>query len=230
MLEVINLSAGYGDIKILNNVNTKVDEGNVVAVLGPNGSGKTTLVKAIMNLNTIFEGKIIFQGKDITHLPAYDRAREGIILSTGEVFPDMSVYENLLLGANTRSSFEVKDLLERVYEVFPRLKERKNQKAGSLSGGERRMLTVGKALMGKPKLLILDEPSAGLAPIATLTLYKALKRIAKTITMLLVEQNAQMAFTISRYVYVLEHGRIVMEGDVNDLKKDEEFKRKYFGF
>ncbi len=229
MLQSIDLSAGYGDIKILEGVNVEVDAGDTVAIIGPNGAGKTTLVKAIMGLNQIFGGKVLFEGKDLTRLQIYERAREGIVLATGEIFPDMSVEENLLLGANLRPSSEISEGLKDAYEIFPRLRERSNQKAGTLSGGERRMLVVGKALVGRPRLLILDEPSAGLAPIATLTLYDTLEKVAQTTTMLLLEQSAQLAFRIANYAYVLEHGRIAMRDEVRALEKDDLFRRKYFG-
>ena len=227
MLDIAGLSAGYGDIQILEDISVRVNQGDAVAVIGPNGAGKTTLVKAVMGLNTIHSGHVTFQGEDLTRLPVYERARRGIILATGEIFPEMTVYENLLLGGNIMSAPQPS--LEDVYRNFPRLDERRSQKAGNLSGGERRMLVVGKALAGKPKLLILDEPSAGLSPIATSNLYRTLRETTKETTVLLLEQNVRMAFTLSKYGYVLEQGRVAMQGSVSNLEADRNFKAKYFG-
>jgi len=205
----------------------RVNQGDAVAVIGPNGAGKTTLVKAVMGLNTIHSGHVTFQGEDLTRLPVYERARRGIALATGEIFPEMTVHENLLLGGNIMSAPQPS--LEDVYRNFPRLDERRSQKAGNLSGGERRMLVVGKALAGKPKLLILDEPSAGLSPIATSNLYRTLRETTKETTVLLLEQNVRMAFTLSKYGYVLEQGRVAIQGNVSNLEADRNFKAKYFG-
>ena len=227
MLDIAGLSAGYGDIQILEGINVRVNQGDAVAIIGPNGAGKTTLVKAVMGLNTIHSGHVTFQGEDLTKLPVYERARRGIILATGEIFPEMTVHENLLLGGNMIPAPQPS--LEDVYRIFPPLDERRSQKAGNLSGGERRMLVVGKALAGKPKLLMLDEPSAGLSPIATLNLYRTLQQTRKQTTVLLLEQNVRMAFSLSKYGYVLEQGRITVKGRVSDLQGDRNFKAKYFG-
>jgi len=227
LLDIAGLSAGYGDIQILEGINVRVNQGDAVAIIGPNGAGKTTLVKAVMGLNTIHSGHVTFQGEDLTKLPVYERARRGIILATGEIFPEMTVHENLLLGGNMIPAPQPS--LEDVYRIFPPLDERRSQKAGNLSGGERRMLVVGKALAGKPKLLMLDEPSAGLSPIATLNLYRTLQQTRKQTTVLLLEQNVRMAFSLSKYGYVLEQGRITVKGRVSDLQGDRNFKAKYFG-
>jgi len=226
LLDIVGLSAGYGDVQILKDINLRANQGDVIAVIGPNGAGKTTLVKAVMGLNTIHGGHIMFQGEDLTSLPVHERARRGIALATGEIFPEMTVRENLLLGGNLVSTPQPS--LEHVYRVFPRLDERRSEKATSLSGGERRMLVVGKALVGKPKLLMLDEPSAGLSPLAALGLYRTLRETAVQTTVLL-EQNVRLAFSLCRYGYVLEQGRVTMQGEVSDLKDDRNFKAKYFG-
>ena len=225
MLKVEDLNAFYDKAQILRNVNLKVDRGEVVAVLGPNGAGKTTLLKSICGLVRT-EGRIIFAGKDITKLKTHERIRLGIsICPEGRrLFPNMTVEDNLKLGALLE---ECEDRLRYVYNLFPRLKERRNQLVKTMSGGEQQMVAIGRALMSNPKLMLLDEPSMGLAPIVVESIAKALKRIKEElgISILIVEQNVSLAFEVADRAYVLVKGEIVKEGSIEDMRGLE---KEYF--
>ena len=222
MLKVEDLSAFYDKAQILRNVNLKVDSGEVVAVLGPNGAGKTTLLRSICGLVKT-NGRIVFNGRDITKLKPHERIRLGIsICPEGRrLFPNMTVEDNLKLGALLE---ECEERLRYVYNLFPRLKERRNQLVKTMSGGEQQMVAIGRALMSNPKLILLDEPSMGLAPIVVENIAKALKRIKEElgISILLVEQNISLAFEVADRAYVLVKGEIVKEGPIEEMQGLEE--------
>lgn len=232
-LTVEGIKVNYGSIKALKGISLSVEKGGIVTLIGANGAGKTTTMKAIAGLLKISEGKITFDGVDITNKPSDYIVKSGIFLSPEgrQVFPRMSVRENLNLGAFTvRSKDKVRDSMQTVFELFPILKEREKQMAGTLSGGEQQMLAVGRALMGSPKLLMLDEPSLGLAPMIIREIFRLITRINdKGTTILLVEQNARMALQISDYGYVLETGRINLSGTGNELVNDQKIKEVYLG-
>jgi len=225
MLRVEDLSAFYDRAQILRNVNLKVDRGEVVAVLGPNGAGKTTLLRSICGLVKT-TGTILFSGRDITNLKPYERIRLGIsICPEGRrLFPNMTVEDNLRLGALLE---DCEERLRYVYSLFPRLKERRNQLAKTMSGGEQQMVAMGRALMSNPKLMLLDEPSMGLAPIVVENIAKALKRIKEElgVSILLVEQNIGLAFEVADRAYVLVKGEIVKEGTIEEM---QDLEKKYF--
>ncbi len=233
MLALKNLRAGYGDIEVLHGVNLEVNTGEVVALLGANAAGKTTLINCVSGLISAVEGQILFAGKDITKLPAHERASIGIIqvCEGRNLFPDMTVEENLELGAySVRARRYLKETLDSVYQLLPILKERRKALAGSLSGGQQQMVALGRGLMSRPKILMLDEPSLGLAPVIVETVFQAIKRIAETgSTILLVEQNVVKALEIASRAYVLENGNIVMSGKASDLAKDDGLRRAYMG-
>ncbi len=233
MLQIRELHAGYGKVRVLWGVSLEVKRGEVVSLLGPNGAGKTTTLKAIMGLVKPSSGDLIFDGRRINGLPPYKVARLGIsIVPEGrELFPHMTVYENLMMGADLLPpNYDVQQVLEEVYSVFPVLKERRGQQAATLSGGEQQMLAIGRALMSKPRLLLLDEPSAGLAPNLVVQIFRVLERLSKEgITMLLVEQNALMALKVSDRAYLLETGRIAAEGRPEELMADERIRITYLG-
>jgi len=232
-LTIEGLKVNYGSIKALKGINLKVEKGSVVTLIGANGAGKTTTMKTIAGLLKAREGKITFEGTDITNKPSDYIVKSGIFLSPEgrQVFPRMSVYENLNLGAFTiKSKGKVRDSMQTVFELFPILKERERQMAGTLSGGEQQMLAVGRALMGSPKLLMLDEPSLGLAPMIIREIFRMITRINEMgTTILLVEQNARMALQISDFGYVLETGRISLSGTGSDLANDQKIKEVYLG-
>lgn len=233
MLEVEGLDAFYGGAQVLWDVTFNVKEGEMTTIIGPNGAGKTTIVKAIAGLISSTKGSIKFQGKRIDKLPSHEIVEVGITLipEGRQVFPRITVRDNLLLGAYTRRSRkEVDDSLQRVYKLFPILRERENQMGGTLSGGEQQMLAIGRGLMSNPKLVMLDEPSMGLAPTLVSKTFKTLERLKdEEITILLVEQNVHTALRLSDDAYVLESGRIVLKGDSKSLLKDEHVKRAYLG-
>jgi branched-chain amino acid transport system ATP-binding protein len=225
MLKVTNLSSGYGKMVVLHNINIEVKGGEIVAVLGPNGAGKTTLLNSIFGLATVHEGEIVFEGRPIHRMRPYDIVRAGISYSPqlDNVFPNLTVVENLLMGAFTRGNDPtVMRDIEEIFELFPEIARRRNQKARTLSGGERQMLAVARALMSKPKMLLLDEPTAGLSPKAGSTLMRKIKEVRdRGITILLVEQNVRRALEIADRGYVLVSGRIVKEAIAEDLRKVE---------
>ncbi len=234
MLEVKELNAGYGFLQVLWDVSLLVEEGEFVALLGPNGAGKTTTLRSIAGLVHPTSGEIVVDGRPIEGMPANEvAAKEGIsyISESLNLFTDMSVKENLLLGAYIiRDAEEKMEALEFVYSLFPRLEERENQLAGTLSGGERKMLAVGRGIMSNPDLLLVDEPSLGLAPNLTIDVFKALKRLQEQgVTLLLVEQNVNTTLQITDRAYLLENGRIVMEGPSEELLENPHVQTAYLG-
>ncbi len=233
MLEVKSLNVSYGAIKALKGISFNVDEGEIITLIGSNGAGKTTTLHSISNLIKKQSGTIFFEGTDITSLPADKIVKQHLIqVPEGRrIFANLSVKENLELGAFIRDDkSEIKKDMEKVFVLFPRLKERLKQNAGTLSGGEQQMLAMGRALMSKPKLLVLDEPSMGLAPILVDEIFEIIKRInADGTTILLVEQNAFKALSIADRAYVLETGNIIKEGNAADLINDDSVKNAYLG-
>jgi len=234
MLRMEHVTTVYGVNKMLIDVSIKVDKGKCVSLLGSNGAGKSTLIKAILGLVKVVEGKIYFEGKDITHYSTHRVISLGISIAPEgkRIFPKLTVLENLRMGAYlVKEKEEIERRLEElVFPYFPRLKERLNQIAGTLSGGEQSMLNIGRALMGNPKLMIFDEPSFGLAPILIQETAEIIKKInrEKGITVLLVEQNANMALEITHYGYFLQKGQIIAEGTPEELKKQEIIRKAYF--
>ncbi|MBM4277562.1 MAG: ABC transporter ATP-binding protein [Deltaproteobacteria bacterium] len=235
MLHVQNISSQYGSIIALKEVSIKVNEGEMVTVIGPNGAGKTTLLKTISGFVRPSSGKVIFFDNEITHLEPHGVVRAGIsqVLQGRQVFEDLTVLQNLTLGAylrNKSSKSEIQADLEIIFELFPILQERRKQKAGTLSGGEQMMLVIGRALMAKPKLLLLDEPSLGLAPLVVDRVAATLERLNKTgLTMLLVEQNAEVALTLANRCYIMELGRIALEGETEEIRSTERVVELYLG-
>jgi branched-chain amino acid transport system ATP-binding protein len=235
MLEIVDLTTSYGGIEALRNVSLKVAERQMVALIGPNGAGKTTLLNTISGLLPPKNGKINFECKNIVNQPAYKISRLGLIqVPEGrQILGPLSVQENLLLGKLALGQRHVnaeKKSIDKVYNLFPKLAERRNQVAGSLSGGEQQMLAIGRALMGNPRLLLLDEPSLGLAPLMVNLVFNALKQLSKEgITILLVEQNARRAIEMTDYTYILEQGRLVYEGESGILQNDSKVIAHYLG-
>ncbi len=232
LLEVQDIHARYGNIEALKGVSLTVEEGEVVTLIGSNGAGKSTTLRAITGLTPATAGLISFEGKDITRVSAQEIVGHGIALSPEgrHCFPRMSVRENLDMGAFRRRGPEVGQDLERVFTLFPRLQERENQKAGTMSGGEQQMLAIGRALMARPRLLLLDEPSMGIAPILVQRIYQTIGEINRAgVAILLVEQNANYALDVSRRGYVLETGRVALANDSAQLRNDPEVQRAYLG-
>ncbi len=232
LLEVDEIHTFYGAIEALKGVSLTVDSGEVVTLIGSNGAGKSTTLRSICGLTPASSGAVRFAGVDITRVPAHEVVGHGIALSPEgrHCFPRMTVRENLDLGAHRRRGAEIAEDLERVYELFPRLKERERQRAGTMSGGEQQMLAIGRALMARPQLLMLDEPSMGIAPILVQRIYETIEEINRSgVAILLVEQNANYALEISRRGYVLETGRVALLGDSSQLREDPEVQRAYLG-
>jgi branched-chain amino acid transport system ATP-binding protein len=232
LLEVQDIHTRYGTIEALRGVSLTVDEGEVVTLIGSNGAGKSTTLRSISGLTPASSGTIRFAGEEITRAPAEGIVGRGVALAPEgrHVFPRMTARENLDLGAHRRRGPEIHEDLERVYSLFPRLKERERQKAGMMSGGEQQMLAIGRALMARPKLLMLDEPSMGLAPILVERIYETIQEINRTgVTVLLVEQNANYALDVAARGYVLETGRIAVANDSVKLRDDPEVQRAYLG-
>ena len=233
MLQVDSVDTYYGDLQALFGVSLHIEEKEVISIVGSNGAGKTTTINAISGMLRCSSGKIEFLGKRIDTLPPHRIVEEGIVqIPEGrQLFPKMKVMENLVMGAYTRQArTKIKENLETVLELFPILKERKDQLAGSLSGGEQQMLAIGRALMARPKLLMLDEPSLGLAPILVKQVFDTVKSINEFgTTILLVEQNVFNALSISDRGYVLENGRIIMEGEGKEILENEKIKETYLG-
>lgn len=232
MLEVKNLEVNYGAIKAVQGIDFYINEGEIVTLIGANGAGKTTTMNTIIGIIKPAAGEIIFNGTDITHMSSSAIVKSGLALSPEgrQIFPKMTVYENLEMGAYSIDKKYVKEGVEQAYDLFPRLQEREKQIAGTLSGGEQQMLAVARALMSKPKLLMLDEPSLGLAPIVVEDIFRLILRIRKMgTTILLVEQNARMALSISDRGYVLETGKIVFTDDAKKLLNDPKVIDAYFG-
>ncbi|WBY63926.1 MAG: High-affinity branched-chain amino acid transport ATP-binding protein [Thermocaproicibacter melissae] len=233
MLKITNLNVYYGGIHALSDVNMEVNEGEIVTLIGANGAGKTSTLRAISGLVTPSSGTIEFEGQDITKIPPHKIPYLGIshVPEGRRIFANMTVAENLQLGAYRRKDkAEIEKDFESVFTRFPRLKERLRQRAGTLSGGEQQMLAMGRALMSRPKILLLDEPSMGLAPIVVQEIFSIIQDINKSgTTVLLVEQNANMALSIANRAYVIETGRITLEGKASDLLNDESVKKAYLG-
>jgi branched-chain amino acid transport system ATP-binding protein len=248
LLEVKNVTVRYDTATILDQASLKVEKGELVGLVGPNGAGKTTLLRAIAGLinwdkevlrgtrksDVTFEGSVEFEGERIDRLTAFQIAKKGLQLcpQMGRPFVEMTVRENLLAGAYlVKDSKEIDESLTRVYELFPRLKERKNQLSGTLSGGERQMLAVGRSLMRRPKLMLVDEPSSGLAPKIKDDLFKRVEEIYKElgVTILLAEQDISFAFALSKTNYVMSRGHIIARGTADDLLKDETIRKTYLG-
>ena len=232
LLEVAEIRARYGSIEALKGVSLTVEEGEVVTLIGSNGAGKSTTLRSISGLTPASAGRITFAGEDITRIPAHEIVVRGIALAPEgrHCFSRMSVRENLDLGAHRRRGPEIAEDLERVFELFPRLQEREKQKAGTMSGGEQQMLAIGRALMARPRLLMLDEPSMGIAPILVQRIYETITEINRSgVTILLVEQNANYALDVSKRGYVLETGRVVLANESALLRDDPEVQRAYLG-
>ncbi len=235
-LEVRGIESGYGKIQVLWGVDVTLQEGSMVAVLGPNGAGKTTLLRTVMGIIRAWRGSVMMYGLDITSMPSHRRVELGLTMvpEGRRLFPDLTVRENLELGAYTRRARErIVETLELVFNLFPRLKERLHQKAGSLSGGEQQMLAIARALMTRPKVLMLDEPSQGLAPKIAWEVAEALDKIRREvgISVILVEQNVALALEKADYIYLLEQGRVVLEGFREEvLARKLDIVRSYLGY
>ncbi|MCI8880780.1 MAG: ABC transporter ATP-binding protein [Clostridiaceae bacterium] len=233
MLEVKGLNVYYGMIHAIKDASFEVGEGEVVALIGANGAGKTTILHTVTGLLHAKSGSVTFEGQALTHTPAHKIVSMGIshVPEGRRVFSDLSVYENLMMGAYTRSDkTEIAQSLEMVYERFPRLKERRSQPAGTLSGGEQQMLAMGRALMSSPRLLLMDEPSMGLSPLFVSEIFKIIEEVsAQGVTVLLVEQNAKKALSIADRAYVLETGKVVMAGPASELMNNDAIKAAYLG-
>jgi branched-chain amino acid transport system ATP-binding protein len=233
ILEVQQLVSGFGEVQILWGPSIKLEEGKLTSLVGGNGMGKTTLLKTVMGLLRPWSGSVLFDGREISRLPAYAKAALGLVLvpEGRQLFTTMSVYENLEMGATApRARSNMQGNVERIYAMFPRLKERRDQKAGTLSGGEQQMLAVARGIMAEPRVLMIDELSLGLAPVLVLALFDSLKQLRDMgLTILLVEQNVQMALSISDYGYVLSEGKLELEGPPQQLMKDEHVRAAYLG-
>lgn len=233
MLEVKDLQVYYGVIQALKGISFEVNQGEVIALIGANGAGKTTTLQTLTGIIPAKAGSITFEGRDITKVPAHKIVEMGMahVPEGRRVFADMTVYENLLMGAYTRKDKnEIAQSLANVYKRFPRLEERKGQRAGTLSGGEQQMLAMGRALMSKPRIILMDEPSMGLSPIFVNEIFDIIKEVSEGgTTVLLVEQNAKKALSIADRAYVLETGNITLSGRAEDLLNDESVQKAYLG-
>lgn len=233
MLETENLEVSYGAINAIKGISFNVEQGEIIALIGANGAGKTTTLHTITGLVPAKRGSIVFNGKDLTKTPAHKIVSMGMahVPEGRRVFAQLSVYENLMLGAYTRKNkTETTQTLDMVYERFPRLKERKTQAAGTLSGGEQQMLAMGRALMSKPSIILMDEPSMGLSPLYVSEIFDIIIEINKSgTTVLLVEQNAKKALSIANRAYVLETGKIVLTGTGKELLNNDQVKKAYLG-
>ncbi len=232
-LAVENLETGYGELQILWGVSLSVRKGHLTTILGANGAGKTTLLRAITGILPAWKGKVIFKDEDITKLPPHSRAAKGLVMvpEGRMIFPEMTVFENLEMGAFTKRAREdMQNTMEHALTLFPRLKERLSQKAGTLSGGEQQMLAIARGLMAKPEVFIFDEPSLGLAPKLVIEVFEIIQRLKEEgITMLLVEQNVHLSLAISNYAYILAEGKLVMEGTGEELEQSDEVRKAYLG-
>ena len=233
MLSIKDLYVSYGGIKGLRGINIDIEENKIVTLIGANGAGKSSTLRAIMNLVKKESGTVTYNGEDFTNLRTMDIVKKGIVLSPEgrRVFANLTVEENLILGAYTvKEKAAIDKEMKKVYELFPRLQERSWQKAGTLSGGEQQMLAVGRALMVKPKVLMLDEPSLGLAPLLVKDIFEIIKELHRQgNTILLVEQNAKKALEVADYAYVLETGQLTLQGEGKELLNDEKVKAAYLG-
>jgi branched-chain amino acid transport system ATP-binding protein len=235
LLEVVDMHVHYGKVEALKGISLTVDEGEIVTLIGANGAGKTTTLKTISGVRPVTTGSVLFQGRDITNLPGHRRVEMGLSQSPEGrgIFPGMSVLENLEMGAYARRGHQRREVaadFERVYQLFPRLAERRTQPGGTLSGGEQQMLAIGRALMAHPRLLLLDEPSMGLAPKLVSQIFQIIKEIsAQGTTILVVEQNAVQALSLANRAYVLETGHVVRSADARSLLDDESVRAAYLG-
>ena len=233
MLQINDVHAGYGNLKILRGIDMHVPTGGIVTLLGGNGTGKSTMLKAVSGLIPLMEGEVLFDGVNISNMKPHERVRLGLVQVTQakEAYPAMTVEENLMLGAYIRRDrTDIVADLERVYEMFPVLRERRKQMSGTLSGGEVQMLVMGRGIMAKPKMLMLDEPSAALAPKVVLEIFANINRIAKTgVTILVVEQNVRMALILAQYGYIIRDGVIMIEGKAEQLISDPAVKESFLG-
>ncbi len=233
ILELQNVSSGYGEVQVLWDISMKMEEGKLTTLIGSNGAGKTTTLRTIMHLIHPWSGKILFRGHDITNKSAHLKVALGLVLvpEGRQLFTNMSIMENLEMGAfSDKARKKMEGNIEKVFELFPRLKERRNQKAGTLSGGEQQMLAIGRGMMAEPDVLMFDEPSLGLAPILVQELFGIVDRLKEQkLTMLLVEQNVHLALTVSDYVYVLTSGRMEIEGPAAEVQKMDKVKKAYLG-
>jgi branched-chain amino acid transport system ATP-binding protein len=233
MLEIERINVSYGDLQTLWDVSFKIEEGEIIALIGPNGAGKTTTLKTISGLLKPFAGEIRFEGVAMDRMPIHKRVEMGIsLVPEGRgLFPGMSTLENLELGAFTAKGRSCKDeTLEQIFELFPILKNRKKQAAGTLSGGEQQMLAIGRGLMSKPKLLLFDEPSWGLSPLLSKVIYEVIGQINHSgVTILLIEQNVRIALELANRAYVVENGRIVKQGDSKNMLNDQHIREAYLG-
>ncbi|MFZ2488165.1 MAG: ABC transporter ATP-binding protein [Anaerolineae bacterium] len=233
LLELRDLSSGYGELQIVWNANLAVEQGQLTALVGSNGAGKTTLLRTVVGQIKPRQGQVLFNGQDVSRLPSYQKAEMGLIMvpEGRQLFTEMSVRENMEMGATPRRGRGKMDAnLERCFTLFPRLKERATQKAGTLSGGEQQMLAVARGIMSDPQVLMIDELSLGLAPVLTLDLFQSLRKLrAEGITILLVEQNVRMALKVSDYAYVLSEGKVEMHGPSAVIEQDEAVRASYLG-
>ncbi len=233
VLVMENIDAGYGDVVIVHNVSVIVNEGEIVAIVGPNGSGKSTLLKSIFGFAKLFHGRVLYQEEDVTRMASDRLIRLGIgyVPQVNNVFPNLTVAENLDMGAYQRKGKDsIKAGIIEIYEMFPELAERKNSLAGNLSGGERQMLAIARAMMAQPKALLLDEPLASLSPKATSVIISKLKKIEEAgMAIIIVEQNVNKALSISKRGYVLVDGTLAMEGDADSLFTDDTSKQRFLG-
>ena len=233
MLEVKDLKVNYGMIQAIKGVSFHVEQGEVIALIGANGAGKTTILHTITGLHSPKEGSVVFEGTDITKIPAHKIVSMGMahVPEGRRVFANLTVLQNLKMGAYTRKDkAEIQETLEMIYKRFPRLEERQNQLAGTLSGGEQQMLAMGRALMSHPKIILMDEPSMGLSPIYVNEIFQIIQDVSKSgTTVLLVEQNAKKALSIADRAYVLETGNIVLEGRASTLLDNDDIKKAYLG-
>jgi branched-chain amino acid transport system ATP-binding protein len=233
LLEVQNLHSGYGDLPVIRDVSLEVEEGGIYTIVGPNGAGKTTLLKTITGLVRTWSGHVVFDGRDMAGLPPHVRPELGLVMvpEGRKLFPFMTVEENLLMGGYAKTARpHIAASLEEVFELFPVMKERRTQLAGSMSGGEQQMCAIGRAVMAKPKLLILDEPSLGLAPIIVERILGLIRTLAdKGMTIMLVEQNVHDALEMANHGYVLEQGRVAMSGGGQELLARDDLQAAYLG-
>jgi len=234
LLTVENLESGYGPMQILWQPSLKVEQGTITSLLGPNGAGKSTTVSTIFGSVTPWKGNVVFEGDDITMAPTHEKVDRGITLvpEGKHLFKGMTVYENLTMGAYRKEALKhLEDTLALVYSLFPILEERKNQIAGSLSGGQQQMVTIGRALMTKPRLIMLDEPSQGLAPKLVLEVFETILKLKEEVglTILLIEQNAELVLNTADYVYVMHEGRIKAEGKPEEIQKSKDIREAYLG-
>ncbi len=233
MLDVQGLESGYGEVQILWGVSLRLQQGQLTTLVGTNGSGKTTLLRAMTGLLPVWKGTILFEGRTITQLSPHEKAQLGIVMvpEGRQLFTDMTVLENLELGATpARAHRDYQRNVEWVFELFPRLKERRRQIAGTLSGGEQQMVAIARGLMSQPKILMFDELSLGLSPLLVLNLFEVILKLKEEgRTMLLVEQNVQMALAVSDYAYVMSNGRIEIEGTAKDVREMPSVRKAYLG-